>query len=157
MIDDLLLMTQIGGRTAAFRAVDVQSVIELEQISHVPLAPPHIKGLTALRSQALTVVDCLKALGLSAKSEQADDTVAPQAIVVIVEGHSYALIVDDVRDVTACLTQPRSVPGNYGVGWARAATGMVETAQGPALLMGIEAIVAGTSANVDVDVEHVRG
>ena len=52
-MNDLLLMCMVAGRRAAIPAIRVQSVIEIEDITPIPGAPAFIRGLTALRSQAL--------------------------------------------------------------------------------------------------------
>ena len=52
----LMLLCTIAGRKAAIPTQDVSSVIEIEAIAPVPGTPPHVAGLTALRSQALTVI-----------------------------------------------------------------------------------------------------
>jgi purine-binding chemotaxis protein CheW len=83
----LVLMVQIGGRRCAIAAEDVRSVIDLGTIAPVPRAPAFIAGITALRSQALTVIDCRLALGLSDEIWPCDS----RAAVVAVDGHSYAL------------------------------------------------------------------
>ena len=62
-MSELLLMCIIGGHRAAIPAIRVQSVIEIEEITPIPGVPSFILGLTALRSQALTVIDCSAALG----------------------------------------------------------------------------------------------
>lgn len=137
-MNELLVMTEIAGRRAAFRAVEVQSVIEMETISPVPRAPEFITGLTAMRSQSLTVIDCRRALGLSA-----DTPPDSRAAVVEVEGHLYALQVDAVKDVVETRSEPTSVVGGFGDTWERVALGMVETADGPALLIDIKQMIAG--------------
>lgn len=139
-MNKLYVMIEIDGRLAAIDAADVQSVIEVEDIYPVPRAPGHIAGLTAMRSQSLTVVDCRKALGLPSG-------LAPErAPVVRVAGHSYALMVDRVDDVLEARTEPVAVPGNFGTGWQHAGQGMIETDRGPALLVDIEALIAGPRA-----------
>ncbi len=141
-MNELLVMTRIAGRRAAFRAIEIQSVIEIETISPVPRAPDFIAGLTAMRSRSLTVVDCRKALGLAA--DCAPDSRAP---VIEIDGHLYALLVDKVDDVIDALSAPEPVPGGFGDGWQRVALGMVETAEGPALLIDANRIIAGPSAS----------
>lgn len=63
MTGDLLVIAQIAGRRCALSALDVKSVIEIGTITPIPRAPVWIAGITALRSQALTVIDCRRALG----------------------------------------------------------------------------------------------
>lgn len=138
-MNDLLVMTQIAGRRCALHASDVQSVIELSTITPVPRAPGHIAGITALRSQALTVIDCRRALGLETIEWSTDS----RAAVVRINGHSYALMVDSIEDITTSAAEVEQVVGGFGPEWSRIATGMIETDIGPALLMDLDALIAG--------------
>ncbi|NVD44946.1 chemotaxis protein CheW [Altererythrobacter sp. HHU K3-1] len=130
-MDETLVLLTLAGRRAALPASAVGSVIEIETIVPVPKAAPHIAGLTAMRSQALTVVDCRAALGLGSHQSKPGD----RAVVVTVGGHQYALLVDGVDDVEAALSEPRAIAGGFGKGWDEAAIGMVETSGEPALLV----------------------
>ena len=138
-MNDLLVMAQIAGRRCALQAGDVKSVIELATITPVPRSPDFIAGITALRSQALTVIDCRLALGFSAQEWPTDD----RAAVISVGGHSYALMVDAIEDIATGQSEPDSVPGGFGPEWTRVANGMVETVIGPALLINLPALIAG--------------
>ncbi|MGE5953215.1 MAG: chemotaxis protein CheW [Qipengyuania vulgaris] len=138
-MNELLLMCTIAGRRAAIPAVEVQSVIEVDNITPIPGTPDFILGLTALRSQALTVIDCALAIGL----EQACTSKDQRAAVVDIDGHLYALLVDEAHDVGEAKSEPVAVPGGFGEGWQRAARGMVETDGGPTLLVDIEHLVSG--------------
>ncbi|WP_454598518.1 chemotaxis protein CheW [Qipengyuania sp. SM2507] len=139
---EALLMCLIAERRVAFPAVKVRSVIEIERITPIPRTAPHIAGITALRSQALTVIDCRVALGFESRG----DPVGSRAAVVDHEGHSYALVVDQAFDVVDALGDPERVPGGFGESWAEAAIGMVETASGPTLLIALETLIAGHQA-----------
>ena len=138
-MSDLLVMAQIAGRRCALNADDVKSVIELGTITPVPRAPNFIAGITALRSQALTVIDCRIALGFPEVSWETDH----RAAVIAIDGHSYALMVDAIEDITTAQSAADKVPGGFGPEWSRVATGMVETTIGPALLIDLCALVAG--------------
>jgi chemotaxis signal transduction protein len=140
-MNQLLLMCLIAGRRAAIPAVRVLSVIEIEAVTPIPKVPEFIVGLTALRSQALTVIDCRVSLGFSASERP----LGSRAAVVEHEGHRYALLVDEAFDVAEALSEPVQVPGGFGEGWLRAARGMVETESGPALLIDVEQILLGPS------------
>lgn len=141
-MNELLLMCLIAGRRAAIPAVRVQSVIEVSDITPIPGVPPFIRGLTALRSQALTVIDCPMALGFEGQEEISEQ----RAAVVDVDGHLYALLVDEAYDVGEARSEAIEVPGGFGPGWQAAARGMVETDGGPTLLIDVEALVAGPIA-----------
>lgn len=138
-MNDLLVMTQIAGRRCALHAHDVSSVIEIGAVTPVPRTPAFIAGITAMRSQALTVIDCRLALGLDTLQWPTDH----RAAVVAVAGHSYALRLDRIEDITTGSAEPGQVPGGFGPEWSRAAMGMIETAIGPALLLDLAAIIAG--------------
>jgi purine-binding chemotaxis protein CheW len=141
-MSELLVIIQIAGRRCALGAHDVKSVIELGSITPVPRAPDFITGITALRSQTLTVIDCRRALGLEAGEGQSDD----RAAVVASGGHAYALKVDAIEDITTATGPPAQVPGGFGPEWSRVARGMIETMSGPALLIDLAALIAGPEA-----------
>ncbi|MBD3730237.1 MAG: chemotaxis protein CheW [Sphingomonadales bacterium] len=143
-MNELLLIARIGGRRIGLRATQVNSVIELDKLTPIPRAPSYILGLTPLRSSALTVVDCALALELGQPTRPAEQVA--QAIVVEHEGHSYALLVDEVEDVAEAHSDVTEVSGEAGAGWKRAAQGMVETAIGPVLLLDAAAIIIGPLA-----------
>ncbi|MEO0056882.1 MAG: hypothetical protein RIT17_318 [Pseudomonadota bacterium] len=138
-MSELLVIVQIAGRRCALSAHDVKSVIEIGAITPVPRTPDFIAGITALRSQSLTVIDCRRALGFDADAGATDH----RAAVVASGGYSYALMVDAIEDITTATAAPGQVPGGFGPEWSRVATGMVETITGPALLIDLAALIAG--------------
>ncbi|MXO89367.1 chemotaxis protein CheW [Pontixanthobacter aquaemixtae] len=137
----LLVMVDIAGRRAAIPAAEVNSVIELEKVYPIPRAPDYVTGLSAMRSQSLTVVDCRKALGLQGESDAAE-----RAPVVDIDGHLYALLVDAVDDVAEAQSEITAVAGGFGKNWQRVAHGMVETADGPALVIDVRCLIEGPPA-----------
>lgn len=138
-MQDLLVMAQIAGRRCAFQAHDVQSVIEVGVVTPIPRAPDFIAGITAMRSQALTVIDCRRALGFDPSHWALDH----RAIVVTIAGYSYALLIDSIEDITSGMGEPEAVPGGFGPEWSRVASGLIETRVGPALLIDMFALIAG--------------
>jgi len=142
-MNELLLIVTIAGSRVALPAVAVESVIELEALIPVPRAPAHIAGLSALRSRVLTVIDCKCALDLGTTEFGG---AIHEAAVVEVDGHHYALSVDVVEDVIEALDEPKPVRAAMGEGWERVSKGMVETEEGPLLLVDIVALIAGSQA-----------
>ena len=140
---ELLLVVTIGGERVALPAAGVESVVELEALIPVPRAAAHVAGLSALRSRVLTVIDCMRSLELGVTD--CSDGIR-EAAVVELEGHHYALIVDLVEDVVEALSEPVAVRAAMGPGWERVSQGMVETEQGPLLLVDIAALVSGVEA-----------
>ena len=136
---DMFLVAELAGIRVALPAVEVRSVIEVAALTPVPLAPPYIAGLTAVRSQAITVIDTRAALGFAPRGTCAEQLAA----VVMLNGLSYALLLDAVHDVKSCTTPTATVSGGYGEGWDQVALGMMELEDGPALLIDPFAFVSG--------------
>ena len=145
-MNELLLIVAIAGNRVAFPAARVESVVELDTLIPVPRAPAHLAGLSALRSRVLTVIDCRLSLELNPKPRPEGELLL-EAAVVEIDGHFYALIVDAVEDVVEALSDPVAVRGAMEPGWQRVATGMVETEEGPLLLVDVAALVAGPATD----------
>ncbi len=139
-MNEMLLVIVLAGRRAALPAIEVNSVIELAEVTPVPRSAAHIVGLAALRSRPLTVIDCTAALGLS---EGDVDWRKSRAVVVEHEGHLYGLLVDAADDIVASLDEPAALGADPGPGWRRVALGRVETEVGAVLLLDIAALIAG--------------
>ena len=137
-MDRSLLLVSIAGERAAVASEIIRSVVELDGITPVPQAPQHIAGLAALRSRAMTVVDCRRSLELP-------DAVEPVSLAVVVELDEflYALVVDAVEEVVSFDTAPSEIRADLLTGWARAALGMVETSAGPALVLDPVKLIEG--------------
>ena len=142
-MSDLLLIVTMAGERVALPASAVESVVELDTLISVPRAAPHVAGLSALRSRVLTVIDCRRSLELGI-TEYAEKI--QEAVVVELDGHHYALIVDLVEDVVETQSEPAAVRAAMGAGWERVSQGMVETEEGPLLLIDVAALVAGVEA-----------
>ena len=142
-MNELLLVVTIAGERVALPASAVESVVELATLISVPRAAAHVAGLSALRSRVLTVIDCMRSLELG--ETDCSDGIR-EAAVVELDGHHYALIVDMVEDVIEALSDPAPIRAAMGAGWERVAQGMVETEEGPLLLVDVAALIAGTDA-----------
>ena len=137
-MDQSLLLVSICGELAGIDSAIIRSVVELEAITPVPRAPEHIAGLAALRSRAMTVVDCRRALELP----EADGPTT-LAVVVEIEDFLYALVVDAVEEVVPFDVEPSEIRSDLLPGWARAALGMIETSAGPALVIDPAKLIEG--------------
>ncbi|MEO5577957.1 MAG: chemotaxis protein CheW [Sphingomicrobium sp.] len=142
-MSQLLLIVSIGGSRVAFPSAAVESVVELDTLIPVPRAAAHVAGLSALRSRVLTVIDTVRSLDLG-ESDCSDGI--REAAVVELDGHHYALIVDSVEDVVEAMSDPTPIRAAMGEGWERVALGMVETEDGPLLLVDVAALIAGPSS-----------
>ena len=137
---DLLLIVHLGGQRVAVPAALVESVVELEAVTPVPRAAPHVAGLAALRSRVLTVIDCAVSIGAASEKK------TREAIVVVADGHPYALAVDGVEDVVEASGPPAPINNALGRGWACVGREMVEVEGDLLLLVDPHALIAGPPA-----------
>lgn len=141
MIGDLLLLAEIAGRIVALPAADVASVNELEKATPVPGAPAWIVGIGTQRSRALTIIDARMALGVGNAGEGVEHD--SRYVIFAYEDHHYALRCDRILDVMPSHSDVERMPKGLGSEWMSAATGVVETPVGAALLLDLGACVAG--------------
>ncbi|WP_395327370.1 chemotaxis protein CheW [Novosphingobium sp. BL-8H] len=144
---ELLVVVTLAGRRIALRSRDVQSVIALDVMTPVPCAPPHVAGLSGLRSRVLTVIDGRRALDLGDTEQRGAG--APAAV-IIHESHSYALLLDEVEDVTEAWSEPEPVRARMDGNWAAMSHGLVETALGPLLVANVAALIVGPDHEIPV-------
>jgi len=142
-VSELLLVVTIAGERVALPSASVESVVELDTLIPVPRAAPHVAGLSALRSRVLTAIDCMRSLELGVTD--CSDGIR-EAVVVELDGHHYALIVDLVEDVVEALSEPAPMRAAMGEGWERISQGMVETETGPLLVIDVAGLIAGAEA-----------
>lgn len=132
----LYLLMRIGGQRTAIDTAQVRSVIEVGVIHPVPRAPHHVVGLTAMRSQCLTVIDCRATLGIENPCAHGE-----RSPVVEVDGNAYVLLVDAVDDVLKSEADPVPVPGHYARAWQSVGVGMVEGEHGPLLVVDVARLI----------------
>ena len=140
-MEKLYLIATISTQLVAIRASLVESVVDLGDIAPVPLAPPHVSGLAALRSKVLTVICCECSLGLPETREK-----GRRAVVVSIDGHHYGLLVGSIDDARIIDEPPQPIRGRLEPGWARVALGMLELDGEALLLIDPERIIAGPDA-----------
>ncbi|MFS0737060.1 chemotaxis protein CheW [Sphingomonas sp. 1P06PA] len=138
-MDRLFLIARIADQRVAVPADLVESVIELTEVTPVPRVASHIAGLSALRSRVITVIDSRAALGLP----PIEAAPIRQAVVAVIDGHSYGLIADEVEDVTTSLRDPLPVTGAVAGGWRPVTTAMVEIEGDLLPLIDIAILIAG--------------
>ena len=132
---ELFLVAHIAGRGVAIPASQVDSVIDLGEIVAVPRAEGCIKGLAALRSRVVTVIDTGLALGLAPLGRTS------RAVITCIDAHYYAVLVDTLEDVASFARRPLSFGVALGAGWQAAATGLIERNGEPLLIIDPAALV----------------
>jgi purine-binding chemotaxis protein CheW len=138
---DLLLIVRIAGERIAIPTAEVESVVEIDSVMPVPRAAPHVAGLAALKSRVLTVIDCAASLQPGARMATVRD-----AMVVVADGHPYALLVDGVEDVVGASGEAGPLPATLGGGWSRVGRAMVEVEGELLLQVDVRALIEGPAA-----------
>lgn len=138
MTADLFLIARIAGRPVAIESDQVESVIDIGAITPVPRAGREVRGLAALRSRVVTVIDTHAALGLPPA-----ETVATRAVITLVDGHHYAVVVDELEDVAPYERAPLDDGVALGAGWRRAGCGVIDRDGDPLLAIDLRALIPG--------------
>ncbi len=139
-MSELFLVAHIAGRGVAIAAAQVDSVVDIGEIVAVPRAEAFVRGLAALRSRVVTVIDTGTALGLESTPDG-----ARRAVITAVEGHHYAILVDSVEDVAPFARLPLSSGLALHRGWASAGIGIVERDGEPLLILDLTAVISDTA------------
>lgn len=133
----LYLIAQIAGRSVAIDSDQVESVVDIGEVTAVPRASAHVRGLAALRSRVVTVVDTQSALGMPGDSD------ARRAVITRVDGHHYAMLVDALDDVAPFELLPLAGGVALDPAWGGAGRGVVEREGEPILAIDLASLVPG--------------
>ena len=94
-VDEHLVIFSLADQAYGISIMIVESIIKMQDITHVPRAHPAITGATNLRGVVLPVIDLCKKMKLQAS----DDEDSKRIIVVAVEDITAGFIVDNVESV----------------------------------------------------------
>jgi purine-binding chemotaxis protein CheW len=142
-VSELFLVARIAGRDVAIRSDQVESVVDIGDVVPVPRASAHVRGLAALRSRVVTVIDPAVSLGLGRRSAE-----TRRAVITRVDGHHYAVLVEALDDVEPFEVQPLSRGLALSAGWAEAAVGMVDLGGTPVLAIDVARLLPGAFAAI---------
>lgn len=140
MSRQLFLIARIAGQSVAIDAERVESVVDIGEIVAVPRAHAHVRGLAALRSRVVTVIDTSAALGVPMQAEGAG-----RAVITLVDGHHYAMLVDALDDIAPFECQPVAASVPLRGAWAQAGRGLVERDGEPVLVIDLAALIPGVA------------
>ncbi|QIG80246.1 chemotaxis protein CheW [Stakelama tenebrarum] len=136
---ELYLIAQVAGRAVAIESDQVESVVDIGEVTAVPRATSHIRGLAALRSRVVTVVDTPAVLGLESSCGTQQ-----RAVITVLDGHHYALLVDALEDVAPFEKQAILTGGPaLDASWRAAGTGIIERDGEPILAIDLHRLVPG--------------
>jgi len=143
-VTELFLLARVAGRGVAISASQVDSVVDIGDVTVVPCAEPWVRGLAALRSRVVTVVDTAAALGRPTLASGAAER-RPRAVISRVDGHYYALLMDELEDVGPFERRPLSSGVTPTGRWQRAAAGWVERDGEPLLVLDPGRLLGGSA------------
>lgn len=107
----------LGAGTFAVDVHRVREVVVLDEVTPVPLAPPHVVGVANLRGEVLTLVEARHLLGLPPRPAGR----VLHALVLTGDGGPVALVIDEVVGLEAfedVVPLAEGVRGRYGP-WTR--------------------------------------
>lgn len=113
MTNSLYLRINIAGRDVVLPASKVDSVVNIGDIVPVPYVEPHVCGLFAMRSKVVTLIDSQWFI----TGIKTDVKEAGIGVVVSIDGHVHALLVDKVCDIFEAAHAPKKLPSSAGNGW----------------------------------------
>lgn len=141
MTQKLFLIAHLAGRAVAIDSDQVESVVDIGQVTPVPCAYREVTGLAALRSRVVTVIDPRVTLGLKAVKRSRS-----RAIITVIDGHHYALLVDALEDVAPFPVAPLGAGVAPEGGWRAAGCGLIDRDGEPVLVVDLRALVPGLAA-----------
>lgn len=142
MNDKLFLFATIAGTPVAIRANEIEAVVRLGDIVPIQRVPAHVRGLAALRSRVLTVIDIESRI--FGKSMAAGER--PLAVVSEVAAHTYGLLVETVSDICEAPDGVQTIQGRIDRAWAPFATALVEREGRSHLLLSVSDFVSAPAA-----------
>lgn len=142
MTDNLFLFATIADTPVAVRASEIEAVVRLGDIVPIQRVPPHVRGLAALRSRVLTVIDIeSRIFGRAMTIER-----HPLAVVSEISAHAYGLLVETVSDICEAPGGIQPIQGRIDRAWAPFATALVERNGHSHLLLTLADFVSAPAA-----------
>ena len=137
----LHLLAHVAGRAIAVPAEAVDSVVDITEIVSAPRSHPAVRGLAALRSRVVTVIDTWQVLGMPPGPPE-----ATRAILTVIDGHYHAVLVDTLEDVAPLEIGP--VPAGLALGqrWSSVVTGASERDGEPLLVIDLTRLIGSLTA-----------
>jgi purine-binding chemotaxis protein CheW len=140
MTETLFLFASIASAPIAIRASEIEAVVRLGDIVQIPRMPAHVRGLAALRSRVLTVIDMESRIF----GAGADERPALLAVVADIAAHSYGFLIDSVSDITQAPGGVQPIRGRIDPAWGPFASGLVEHDGRSHLLLSLGDFVAAS-------------
>ena len=140
----LHLVAYAGGTGILLDARAVDSVVDIGAVVPAPGASRGVRGLAALRSRVITVLDTWHLLGVEPPAVESN-----RAVVTAVDGHLYAILVDSLEDVATLDVAPVAAGLSLGARWAAIATGTADRDGEPMLVVDLAGLVRAADRPLD--------
>lgn len=138
MNDKLFLFATIASTPIAVRANEIEAVVRLGDIVPIQRVPAHVRGLAALRSRVLTVIDIeSRIFGRAMATGE-----RPLAVVSEIAAHTYGLLVETVSDICEAPDGIQPIQGRIDRAWQPFATALVEREGRSHLLLSVADLVS---------------
>lgn len=131
----LYLIATIAGRTVAIGSEQVDSVVDIGDVVAAPRTAHAVRGLAALRSRVVTVIDTRAALDLPPGGD------AARGVILRVDGHLYAFLVDALDDVAEHELQPLANGLALDAAWQGIVLGLIDRGGEPMLAIDLARLV----------------
>lgn len=138
MMNELFLLAHIGDRQVAIASDQVDSVVDIADVIPVPRSDARVRGLAALRSTVVTVIDAHSLLGFSVTGDG-----PTRAVVTLIDGHRYAILFDGLEDIVPAVLQPIEGVAVLERSWQGIGCGYIEVAGEPVLAVGLRSFIPG--------------
>lgn len=89
-----MLLVQAGGHLYGLPADMVREITSMPETTRLPGASPDVRGLVNLRGQLFAVIDLAHCVAGAPST-----SLAPDVVVLVVEGKTIGVLVDEVREV----------------------------------------------------------
>lgn len=110
----LFLIARIDGQGVVFDADQVDAVVDIGDVVDVPRVEPSIRGLAALRSRVVTVVDTRLALGLEPVADHVRRAVITRQTAIITRCWSMSWTISRRSRPTRCRIRRRRMVAGAG-------------------------------------------
>lgn len=142
MIGDLFLFASVASTPVAIPASELEAVVRLGEIVPVARSAPYLRGLAALRSRVLTIID-VRARIVGELTALPHD---PLAIVAMIDGHGYGLIVDAVSDIGHPAGAVETAHGRVDACWQPFVHGMLVHEQQTHIVVSVHDLALASSS-----------
>ncbi len=91
-----LVVFKLGKEEYGVDIAKVQEIVRIQEITHIPQAPPFVEGIVNLRGQIIPIIDLKKRFNLECKE---GDEKEKRVIVVNIGGQIIGIVVDNVSEI----------------------------------------------------------